>query len=500
MARKPITKGGPRPDIKDYTNLPNGQNLFEADVKKWQELNIGSPSTPSPNTQPGGSVVPTKEVEPDTAVTGSNVRTDFTAFDPAKGTFVYNDGDPAVGQSPYVTAPDPYGGGNPTPVVILPSSDGKGYVVITREELLNKLVQSISRDKNSILDLKMRLQNYYKSNKDYEISLRGGPVTDKDTGFLEALKNALGEISADNLATAQENFKAGILNASGFYDFNTWIQTRALVSPVQSESSTARNFTKKADAIADFMREVQIQVGDPKLVDNVDALAEAYWQKISSEEQKRMGKSVSTYDPLTGKRVTSSTGFQMPSEQLLQEWRIGFITKGAISKDKKVISTGIKNVAPIDLQDAGGGIGDNYTKLKGYAFEYGVKLSDEDLKNKAAEAVLPGGSIQEQQKSIQMASRALYKSLSPYIEGGLKVKDIGNQYLKMKLDELELADGSIDIFDPDVQAALTGDKLMEPSEFIMLNRANPIWKRTKKANESAANFVNTILKMWGKVG
>ena len=61
--------------------------------------------------------------------------------------------------------------------------------VITREELLNKLVQSISRDKNSILDLKMRLQNYYKSNADYEVSLRGGPVTDKDTGFLEALKN-----------------------------------------------------------------------------------------------------------------------------------------------------------------------------------------------------------------------------------------------------------------------------------------------------------------------
>jgi hypothetical protein len=499
MARKPITKGGPRPDIKDYTNLPNGQNLFEADVKKWQELNIGSPSTSSPNTQPGGSVVPTKEVEPDTAVTGSNVRTDFTAFDPAKGTFVYNDGDPAVGQSPYVTAPDPYGSGNPTPVVILPSSDGKGYVVITREELLNKLVQSISRDKNSILDLKMRLQNYYKSNKDYEISLRGGPVTDKDTGFLEALKNALGEISADNLATAQENFKAGILNASGFYDFNTWIQTRALVSPVQSESSTARNFTKKADAIADFMREVQIQVGDPKLVDNVDALAEAYWQKISSEEQKRMGKSVSTYDPLTGKRVTSSTGFQMPSAQLLKEWRIQFITKGAIEKDK-VISTGIRNVNPIDLQDAGGEIGDNYTKLKGYAFEYGVRLSDEDLKKKAAEATLPGGSIEEQQRSIQLASRALYKPLAPYIEGGLKVKDIASQFMKAKTNELELSEGEVDIFDPDVQAAISGDKLPGSLDYLMQVRSDPRYRFTKKANEGAAGFLDSLLRMWGKVG
>ncbi len=45
MPPKPITKGGPRPDIKDYQGLPNGQSLFEADVAKWQKLNVGSPET-----------------------------------------------------------------------------------------------------------------------------------------------------------------------------------------------------------------------------------------------------------------------------------------------------------------------------------------------------------------------------------------------------------------------------------------------------------------------
>jgi hypothetical protein len=499
MARKPITKGGPRPDIKDYTNLPNGQALFEADAKKWQELNIGSPSASSPSTQLGGSVVPTKVVEPDTAVTGSNVRTDFTAFDPVKGIFVYNDGDPAVGQSPYVTAPDPYGSGNPTPVVILPSSDGKGYVVITREELLNTLVKSISRDKNSILELKMRLANYYKSKKDYEVSLRGGPVTDKDTGFLEALKNALGEISADNLATAQENLSAGILDASGFYNFNTWVESRGIPSPVQRTSQSTRNFTKKADAIAEFMREVQIQVGDPKLVNNVDALAEAYWQKIRKTELDRMSRSTSTYDPLTGLGTTFGTGFQLPSAQLLKEWRVEFITKGAIDKEK-VISTGIRNVAPIDLQDAGGEIGDNYTKLKGYANSYGVRLTDEQLKAKAAEATLPGGSIEEQQKTIQLASRALYKSLSPFIEGGLKVGDIASQFIKAKTSELELSEGEVDIFDSDVQSALSGDKLPGSLDYLMQVRSHPRYRFTKKANEGAAGFLDTITRMWGKVG
>jgi hypothetical protein len=499
MARKPVTKGGPRPEIKDYTNLPNGQALFDADVAEWQRLNVGPPSVSSPSTQSGGSVVPTNELEPDTAVTGSNVRTDFTAFDPVKGIFVYNDGDPAVGQSPYVTAPDPYGSDNPTPVVILPSSDKKGYIVITREELLNKLVKSISRDKNSILALKMKLQLYYKSKKDYEVSLRGGPVTDKDTGFLEALKNALGEISANNLSTAQENLSANILDASGFYDFNTWIEAREIPSPVQRTSQSTRNFTKKADAIADFMREVQIQVGDPKLVDNLDALAEAYWQKVRKTELDRMSRSTSTYDPLTGLGATFGTGFQLPSAQLLKEWRVEFITKGAIDKEK-VISTGIRNVAPIDLQDAGGEIGDNYTKLKGYANSYGVRLTDEQLKTKAAEASLPGGSIEEQQKTIQLASRALYKSLAPLIEGGLKVGDIAGQFMKAKTSELELSEGEVDIFDSDVQSALSGDKLPGSLDYLMQVRSDPRYRFTKKANESAAGFLDTLLRMWGKVG
>jgi hypothetical protein len=493
MARKPVTKGGPRPEIKDYTNLPNGQALFDADVAEWQRLNVGPPSASSP------SVVPTNELEPDTAVTGSNVRTDFTAFDPVKGIFVYNDGDPAVGQSPYVTAPDPYGSDNPTPVVILPSSDKKGYIVITREELLNTLVKSISRDKNSILALKMKLQLYYKSKKDYEVSLRGGPVTDKDTGFLEALKNALGEISANNLSTAQENLSANILDASGFYDFNTWIEAREIPSPVQRTSQSTRNFTKKADAIADFMREVQIQVGDPKLVNNVDALAEAYWQKIRKTELDRMSRSTSTYDPLTGLGATFGTGFQLPSAQLLKEWRVEFITKGAIDKEK-VISTGIRNVTPIDLQDAGGEIGDNYTKLKGYANSYGVRLTDEQLKTKAAEASLPGGSIEEQQKTIQLASRALYKSLAPFIEGGLKVGDIASQFMKTKTSELELSEGEVDIFDSDVQSALSGDKLPGSLDYLMQVRSDPRYRFTKKANESAAGFLDTLLRMWGKVG
>lgn len=493
MTPPKITKGSPRPQRKDYKTDAE----FLKAMEQWNTLNVGTPTQSSPTVTSQG-VVATNPVESSARVQSGKVRTDWNIF--TDGGLNIQEGDAEVGQTPYVTARLPeYGEKEPTPVVILPSADGNGFIIVPREELLQTIIKDIQRNPGNVTYWKSQLKDYYKSDDAFQRSLRGGPVTDKDTEFLFALRRALGEIGANNFSAGAENVRRNQLNASGFYDINSWLTSRTPLPGRQSTSTSTRNFTLKADAIADFMREVQVQVGDPKLVDNVKDLAEAYWEKVHAEELKRMGQSTSVYDPITGKTVSTSTGFQMPSEQLLKEWRINFITKGAIDKNK-VISTGIRNVTPIQLQDAGGDLGDNYTKLKGYAYEYGVKISDEELKNKAAEASLPGGSIDEQKRSIQLASRATYKALAPYIEGGLKVKDVASQFMKMKTDELELMDGAIDIFDPDVQMALSGDKLPGSNEYLMKVRANPNWRFTKKANESAAGFVDALLKMWGKVG
>jgi hypothetical protein len=493
MTPPKITKGGPRPQRKDYKTDAE----FLKAMEQWNTLNVGTPTQSSPTVTSQG-VVATNPVESSARVQSGKVRTDWNIF--TDGGLSIQEGDAEVGQTPYVTARLPeYGEKEPTPVVILPSVDGNGFTIVPREELLQTIIKDIQRNPGNVTYWKSQLKDYYKSDDAFQRSLRGGPVTDKDTEFLFALRRALGEIGANNFSAGAENVRRNQLNASGFYDINSWLTSRTPLPGRQSTSTSTRNFTLKADAIADFMREVQVQVGDSKLVNNVKELAEAYWEKVHSEELKRMGQSTSVYDPITGKTVSTSTGFQMPSEQLLKEWRINFITKGAMDKDK-VISTGIRNVTPIQLQDAGGDLGDNYTKLKGYAYEYGVKISDEELKNKAAEASLPGGSIDEQKRSIQLASRATYKALAPYIEGGLKVKDVASQFMKMKTDELELMDGAIDIFDPDVQTALSGDKLPGSNEYLMKVRANPNWRFTKKANEGAAGFIDTLLKMWGKVG
>lgn len=486
MPPKP-TKGGPIPDRKNYPKGKAGDTAWQKDLNTWNSLNGKGNISAS-----AGSVTNNENIDPAASKT-------YTWENFIDGTFNQQEGDAAVGMTPYVTAqigPDKA----PTPVVILPSSDGKNFTVIPREVYLQTLITQIKSSPNNATYWKTQLQNYYRSQSAFQTSLRGGPVTDKDTEFFFALRRALGEVSANNFSTGAQNVRNGIKNTSGFYDINNWITSRTPVPGRQTQSTSTKNFTLKADAIADFMREVQLQVGDPKLVDNIKGLAEAYFDKVRSEEEKRMGQTTSVYDPITGTTISKSTGFQMPTEQQLKEWRIQFITKGAIGNKGNAISFGIRNASASQLQDAGGLIGDTYTKLKGYSFDYGVRLTDEQLKTKAAEAVLPGGSIDEQKRSIQLASRALYKSLAPYIEGGLKVSDIANQFMKTKMEELELSEGAVDIFDADVQAALAADKLPSQIDYLMQVRSNPNWRFTKKANESAAGFVDTILKTWGFVG
>ena len=491
MAAKPITKGGPRPVRTDY---PNDAEFMKA-VAEWNNLNQPSGT----QTMPDVSTVQTEDI---TSTIPSQARTSDNWMAFLDGSFVVQDGNAAIGETSFITFKDPtQRNAAPSPVIILPVDGSPGkYQIVPREVFLDTLIRDIQRKPANIAFWKSQLKDYYSSNDAFQRSYAGGPVVDKDTEFTKALRKALNEIAIDNLTKASEVASANKKDTSGFYSINSWITSRTPLPGKATTTTSTRNFTLEADAIADFMREVQVQVGDPKLVDNVDALAKVYWEKVHSEELKRMGKTMYVTDPITGNTVGTSTGFQMPTEALLKEWRIGFITKGAIGKDNKVISTGIRDVQPLALQDAGGDLGDNYTKLKGYTFEYGVKLTDAELKAKAAEASLAGGSIDEQKKTILLAARLKYPSLAPYIEGGLKTGDIASQFIKKKQDTLELADGAVDIFDADVQAAMSGDKLMSDYDYELKLRSNPAWRKTKAANEGAAGLLDSILTMWGKVG
>ncbi len=478
------------------------------------KANIKAGATPTPTPKPSqqnqGAANQNSEVigslnQPQFQPIATGERTNFLEF--VNGALNWNAGGPgSISPEPFISGRTSPEQPNPKPIIILPSADGKRFIVGDLDKYVADYLNRIPSGDASYY--KTQLKDYYATDEAFRRSIKSGPITDKDEDFAKAIKRALQQITVNNFYAGQQvgqslqdkTIEPSAANSQGFYSFDSWIRSRVMVPEPYTESMRSSGLTTKADALAEFRRTVQQYVGDFDLVNNYDALAEAYWDKLHKEELARMSQSFSTTDPITGNRITKGTSYNQLSEQDRLEMRLNFITNGATGKKGKIISTGIREADPLELQDAGGTIGDNYTKLKSYAYDYGVRLSDEQIKQKAAEALLPGGSIDEQKRSIQMASRAIYKGLDSYIQGGLKVSDIADQYRKLKTSELELADGAVDIFDADVQSALTAEKLMDPMTYTGLLRQNPNWKYTRKANESAAGLVDTILKTWGVVG
>lgn len=407
-----------------------------------------------------------------------------------------------VQTAPYVSAVVTPGG-QPKAVVILPSADGSGYLLQDLDKAVQDNMTGLTA--MNIQNYKAQLRAYYPSDKAFRVSYS---TTDKDTSFQQAIKRALSE-------TSVSNFNAGTLNATerrknpnaplaqSLYTFDSYVLSRPQVATPTTSTERTGGLTKREDALAEFYRTVQQYVGDPALVNNLPTLAEAYWEKLHATEMQRQSTGFSSTD-IFGNRTSSGTSYTQLTEVDRLEMRVGLITRGGEVKDKKgkvKTSTGILNVQPDALQKSGGIIGDAYTQLTNHAFDMGIPVDKIDLVNRASKTLLPGGSVDQQKRSITQAAKIYYPTLAKAIEEGLKVTDIAATFQRKKESELELMPNTVNIFDDSVQKALRNEKgPMDENDFIASVRQDPNWRYTKKANEASAGFINTILKTWGKVG
>jgi hypothetical protein len=417
-----------------------------------------------------------------------------------------------VQSEPYVSMGPLKGDLTPNAVALIASPDGMGYQVKGIDAAVREYIGAIPAANRAYY--KKQLSAYYPNAKAFQNSMRQD-VTERDLGFEGAVRKAVTSLSVENFNRGKEealflkdNPNQASTFRTGLFTFDTFVTSRTPAPATSSESISNSSLTLEADAKAEFRRTVQQYVGDPALVDKVDKLAESYWKKLHAEELKRQSTSTRTVDPITGNAYGSSIGYAPLLEQDRVEMRLNFIVKG----DKKIESVGLRQASQEDLEEAGGVIGASYGKLNKIAADYGVQLTHEDLLERVNRAIKPGGvttgvspdtmntGLTAEENSIKTSAKIRFKALAPYIDQGLKVSDISSNFQRLKEKEYGLADNSINIYDDDVMKALSGDGIASTNDFLLGVRSNPAWRKTPKANEMAAEFLNTILKSWGKVG
>lgn len=148
--------------------------------------------------------------------------------------------------------------------------------------------------------------------------------------------------------------------------------------------------------------------------------------------------------------------------------------------------------------------GETQEKLRDFAYNMGVKMSDSWYDN-ASRAIVRGVGVEQTfQSEIRKQAKALFPQWSKEIDAGHSVADIANPYLSSMSQILELAPGSINLFDPTVTKALqykdpkTGVNAAKPLwQFEADLRNDPRWKQTQNAQNTMMQTTHQILADFG---
>lgn len=144
--------------------------------------------------------------------------------------------------------------------------------------------------------------------------------------------------------------------------------------------------------------------------------------------------------------------------------------------------------------------GEVWDQLHQYAYQMGVEMSGDWYADVARKVVRGLGTVQDYKNIIMQRAKAQLPQWSKQIEAGQTVTDLAQPYLQTMAQILELAPGSVNLFDPTIKKALsyTDPKSLEKGakplwQFENELRNDPRWKKTKNAQDSLLQIGHKVL-------
>jgi hypothetical protein len=378
------------------------------------------------------------------------------------------------------TGPVNISGYNVESIVQVPNQDGI-FVINTDDPSVSSktwLVLPQPGGESEIQDAVLFERNLYRlSGADYQTYKRALGITDSSVvpnkDFVDkALKEAK-KLSSENY------FKSW--NKQQTVSFQDKLFNPAYKTTTAGGTSKSVSLTAPEVAVAEYKDLVKQYLGEevyatlnPKVI---DADAKAYQKQKNKLERNR---------PTT---TRSGDGYSETIAGGLNEDEAEQIALDLIGK--YVTVEGLKN--------AGGAIGNNLRQIKASASDYGLSLSPADLRQYALNSISQKDGLQNTLTKFNNLARVKYAALTPYLDQGLSVRDIANEYISKKANLLELNPAGITLDDSDVQSALTGSALTPLYQFETQLRKNPKWQYTNNARELASSYAITTLQDFGLI-
>ena len=174
------------------------------------------------------------------------------------------------------------------------------------------------------------------------------------------------------------------------------------------------------------------------------------------------------------------------------------------TKIKEQVLSGNQPVNELNIPK--GPAGDYFVKLKNFAGNNGIRLSDEAATAYANQIV--GQAISEDTvfNVIRESAATAFPSLSEKIKNGINLKTLADPYIQSMSDILEVPASSVDLFDPHIRSALSytmkdgavGTKSIYDFEREL--RKDSRWQYTEKARKEVAGATMQVLRDFGLQG
>lgn len=224
--------------------------------------------------------------------------------------------------------------------------------------------------------------------------------------------------------------------------------------------------------------------------------------EINAEFRKMFG--IAAPDDIKEDYFNRLTEAQRKAPQVTRRDASGaIIQSGGLGADVKqrIVNNMVAKGAGLERQGETGDFDVAVSQLRAEAMDYGVSLTDEQVRKYAINAFRSGAGVDAEKEKIKNIAKGLYAPIAPFIDQGLSVKDLVTPYINKKASILEIPADSIQVDNDEGQEIMskimTDGKLMPLYDYEKSLRADPRWRFTKNANEMASGLVLKVFRDFG---
>jgi hypothetical protein len=222
----------------------------------------------------------------------------------------------------------------------------------------------------------------------------------------------------------------------------------------------------------------------------------AWLPELRKQYTSKDGKSKTTVKQTFKNGQLINTEYLTAEGQDPAEW--------AETKIKEQVLSGNQPVNELNIPE--GPAGEYFVKLKNFAGNNGIRLSDEAAATYANQIVGKAVSEDTIYSTLRESAATAFPSLAEKIKNGINLKTLADPYIQSMSDILEVPSSSVDLFDPHIRSALSytmkdgavGTKSIYDFEREL--RKDPRWQYTEKARKEVAGATMQVLRDFGLQG